>query len=72
MTLVDPADSLAAAAALCMGEGREQSPLCVIEHAPVEFADIVNAAEIKYPVENDLYTPLLKASGLIKKGDSND
>jgi len=31
VTLVNAADSLAAAAALCMGEGKEQSPLCVIE-----------------------------------------
>ncbi|MGN1058137.1 MAG: coenzyme F420-0:L-glutamate ligase [Candidatus Avelusimicrobium sp.] len=72
VTLVNAADSLASAAALCMGEGNEQSPLCVIKNAPVEFADIVNAAEIKYPMENDLYTPLFQAAGLMKKGDCND
>lgn len=72
VTLVNAADSLASAAALCMGEGNEQSPLCVIENAPVKFSDVINAAEIKYPVENDLYTPLFKAAGLIKKGEYND
>lgn len=72
VTLVNAADSLASAAALCMGEGNEQSPLCVIENAPVEFADIVSPSEIKYPVADDLYTPLFQAAGLIKKGDCND
>jgi len=72
VTLVDAADSLAAAAALCMGEGSEQSPLCVIENAPVEFRPGADADEIKYPVENDLYTPLFCAAGLIKKETTND
>lgn len=72
VTLVNAADSLAAAAALCMGEGKEQSPLCVIENAPVEFRPGADPDEIKYPVENDLYTPLFQAAGLIKKGDCND
>ncbi|MDO5764114.1 MAG: coenzyme F420-0:L-glutamate ligase [Elusimicrobiales bacterium] len=72
VTLVNAADSLASAAALCMGEGKEQSPLCVIENAPVEFRPGADPKEIKYPVENDLYTPLFQAAGLIKKGDCND
>ncbi len=72
VTLVNAADSLAAAAALCMGEADERTPLCVIENAPVEFCPGTNAEEIKYPVENDLYTPLFQAAGLIKKGDCND
>ncbi|MDR0734260.1 MAG: coenzyme F420-0:L-glutamate ligase, partial [Elusimicrobiota bacterium] len=37
MTLVNAADTLAAAAALMMGEGAEQSPLALIEDAPVKF-----------------------------------
>ena len=72
VTLVNAADSLASAAALCMGEGKEQSPLCVIENAPVEFRPAADPKEIEYPVENDLYTPLFQAAGLIKKGDCND
>lgn len=72
VTLVNAADSLAGAAALCMGEADEQTPLCVIKNAPVEFCCGANPDEIKYPVENDLYTPLFQAAGLIKKGDCND
>lgn len=72
VTLVNAADSLAAAAALCMGEGKEQSPLCVVEGAPVEFRPGADPDEIKYPAEDDLYTPLFQAAGLIKKGDCND
>ena len=66
VTLVDVADSLAAACALTMGEADEQSPLCVVREAPVQFTDETNPDEIKYPAENDLYTPLLKAVKLIK------
>lgn len=66
VTLVDVADSLAAACALTMGEADEQCPLCVVREAPVQFTDETNPDEIKYPAENDLYTPLLKAVKLIK------
>ena len=66
VTLVDVADSLAAACALTMGEADEQGPLCVVREAPVQFTDETNPDEIKYPAENDLYTPLLKAVKLIK------
>ncbi len=66
-TLVDAADSLAAAAALMMGEADEQCPLCIIENAPVVFTEHTNRDEIKYPVENDLYTPLLQAVNLIQQ-----
>ncbi len=72
VTLVNVADSLATAAALCMGEGGERRPLAVIKQAPVDFVDEVPPNEIKYPVENDLYTPLLKAVGYHKKGEKND
>lgn len=65
-TLVNVADSLATTAALMMGEADEQCPLCVIEDAPVVFTDEISRDEIKYPVQNDLYTPLLKAAKLIK------
>ena len=66
-TLVDVADSLATAAALTMGEANELCPLCVIENAPVVFEEKTDRNEIKYPVQNDLYTPLLQAAKLIKQ-----
>lgn len=72
VTLVNAADTLASAAALEMGESAEQSPLCLIENAPVEFVDRVPQNEIKYPIENDLYTPLFTAAGYKKKGEKND
>ena len=72
VTLVNAADSLASAAALCMGEANEQTPLCVIEQAPVTFSDEINPREISYPVQDDLYTPLFRAAGLISQGEKND
>ena len=66
VTLVNAADALAAACALTMGEAAEQCPLCRVDGAPVEFTDKTDPDEIKYPPENDLYTPLLKAVGLVK------
>ena len=72
VTLVNVADSLASAAALCMGEGAERQPLALIEGAKVDFVDEVPLNEIKYPVENDLYTPLFQAVGYYKKGEKND
>ena len=66
-TLVDVADSLATAAALVMGEADERQPLCLIENAPVVFTDKMDRDELKYPPENDLYTPLLEAVKLTQK-----
>ncbi|MBP5403911.1 MAG: coenzyme F420-0:L-glutamate ligase [Elusimicrobiaceae bacterium] len=66
-TLVDVADSLATSAALVMGEADERCPLCMIENAPVYFTEKTDRNEIKYPVQNDLYTPLLQATKLITK-----
>ncbi len=66
VTLVNTADALAAACALTMGEAAEQCPLCRVEQAPVEFADKTDPSEIKYPPQDDLYTPLLKAVQLVK------
>lgn len=72
VTLVNVADSLATAAALCMGESNERRPLALLENAPVEFVDEVPPNEIKYPVANDLYTPLFQAAGYREKGEKND
>ena len=63
MTLVNAADTLAAAAALMMGEGAERSPLTLIENAPVKFrarAAKLTRAEMKYPFKDDLYYPFFK------------
>lgn len=60
MTLVDIADTLAACAGLMMGEGNEQTPLAVIEEAPVKFCAKTKPGEIKYPLKDDLYYPFFK------------
>jgi len=65
-TLVDCADALAASATLLMGEADEQCPLCVIKDALVEFTGKTDPSEIRYPAQDDLYAPLLKAVKLIK------
>ncbi|MBU2566527.1 coenzyme F420-0:L-glutamate ligase [Patescibacteria group bacterium] len=56
----DMADSLAAAAVIVMGEGREQIPLAVIEDAPVEYTDRVNKKELEINIKEDLYQPLFE------------
>lgn len=66
-TLVNLADSLATAATLQMGERNEQTPLCVIKQAPVQFVSQTNPSEICYPPEQDLYAPLLKAVNLVQR-----
>lgn len=58
VTQVSVADSLAAAAALVMGEGREQQPLSVIKDAPVEFCGKVNQNELRIRPEKDIFRPL--------------
>ncbi len=69
VTFVNVADTLASAAALEMGEGREQRPLALITGAPAEFVDSVPQKEIKYPMKDDLYTPLFQAVGYKTKGE---
>lgn len=67
VTQVDVADSLASAAALVMGEGREQQPLAVIEDAPVEFCERVNPKELRIAPGGDIYGPLFKRNVRKKK-----
>lgn len=64
VTEVGVADSLATAAALVMGEGRERQPLSVITDAPVEFCDKVRKNELRIEPGGDIYRPLLN----FKKG----
>ncbi len=60
MSRTDVADSLATAAVLCMGEGKEQQPLALIKNAPIEFTEKVSKAELKIDPKEDLYLPLFK------------
>lgn len=55
---VDMADSLAAAAVLVMGEGKEQKPLAIIKNAPVEFCRKTNRCELRINIQDDMYRPL--------------
>ncbi len=54
------ADSLATAATVCMGEGREQQPLALIADAPVLFTNKVNKKELVINPSEDIFYPLLK------------
>ncbi|MBU4298556.1 coenzyme F420-0:L-glutamate ligase, partial [Patescibacteria group bacterium] len=58
------ADSLSAAATLIMGEGREQTPIAIIEGLGfIKFKepDSVKSNPIKIAKEEDIYAPLLAA-----------
>lgn len=57
---VDIADSLATAAVLCMGEGRERRPLVMISGAPIEYSEKINKNELKIDIHEDLYGPLFR------------
>ncbi|MFH0928215.1 MAG: coenzyme F420-0:L-glutamate ligase [bacterium] len=54
----DVADSLAAAAVLPMGEGREQQPLALILGAPLDFCERVDRKELCIDLSDDMYRPL--------------
>lgn len=54
----DIADSLAAAAVLVMGEGKEQQPLAIIENAPIEFCEKVSRNDLQIDPKDDMYRPL--------------
>jgi dihydrofolate synthase / folylpolyglutamate synthase len=58
MSKTDIADSLATAAVLCMGEGKETQPLCLINKPPVKFIQKVDRKELIINVKDDLYLPL--------------
>ncbi|MBI4054199.1 MAG: coenzyme F420-0:L-glutamate ligase [Candidatus Doudnabacteria bacterium] len=55
---VNIADSLAAAAALVMGEGNEQQPVAILEKIPVEFCDRIHRRELYIDMHEDMYRPL--------------
>ena len=54
-TRVNRLDALAAAAVLEMGESDECTPLAIIRGATVEFSETINPADIRIPLEEDLY-----------------
>lgn len=66
-TQTDVADSLATAAAVVMGEGKEYQPLAVITGAPVEFTEQTNRDELLIPFEDDMYRPLFRTPTRRKK-----
>lgn len=54
------ADSLATAAAVCMGEGDEQQPLALIVGAPVRFQEKVKSTELRIAPKEDMFYPIFK------------
>ena len=66
MSRTDVADSLATAAVLCMGEGKEQQPLALITDAPIVFTEKVNKKELLINPKDDLYLPLFEKIKKIK------
>jgi len=60
MTRVSVADCLASAAVLAMGEGSEQTPIAVIEDAPVVFTKRNEKGKLKIAPKDDVYRPVMK------------
>lgn len=69
LTRTNIADSLASAAVLVMGEGREQQPLALVTDAPVEFTRVPQGKkkdeQLRIDPRDDLYRPLFE--GLTRK-----
>jgi coenzyme F420-0:L-glutamate ligase len=65
MSRTDMADSLATAAVLCMGEGKEQQPLALITNPPIDFTEKINKKELIMDPKKDLYLPLF--GSILKK-----
>ncbi|MBI5621452.1 coenzyme F420-0:L-glutamate ligase [Candidatus Falkowbacteria bacterium] len=59
---VNVADSLAAAAVLCMGEGAERQPLAVITNAPIVFSTQQRRGELIITLKDDMFLPWLGKS----------
>lgn len=66
-TQTNVADSLATAATVIMGEGKEQCPLAVITDAPVAFGDTSGREELQIPFEDDMYQPLFRRGVQVRK-----
>jgi dihydrofolate synthase / folylpolyglutamate synthase len=66
-TIVNIADSLAAACVVMMGEADEQQPLALISGADIEFVQADTTNEIAMTYSDDLYQPLLAALRAMKK-----
>lgn len=66
MSKTDIADSLATAAVLCMGEGKEKIPLAIVAGAPVVFAKKTKKRELIINPKKDIYTPLFADLKMIK------
>jgi dihydrofolate synthase / folylpolyglutamate synthase len=60
MSQTNIADSIAAAAVLVMGEGKEQQPLALISELSIAFCDRVSQKELLIPIRDDMYKPLFK------------
>ena len=71
VTQINLLDALATSAVLVMGEGKEQTPLAVINDAPkISFVSRppipVEEQSILIPMEEDLYAPLLMGTTWLK------
>ncbi len=60
MTQMNLADAWSTAAVVMMGEGRERCPLAVLSGAQGEFCEKTDPLELKMPLREDLYYPLLQ------------
>jgi len=60
LTFIERYVRLAAAAVLCMGEGRERCPLALISNAPINYVDRVKKNELHIDIKEDMYGPLFR------------
>lgn len=61
-------DSLASAAVLVMGEGKEQQPLAIVTGLEVEYTERTNRKETIIPPEHDMYRPFFEEISKKQRG----
>lgn len=61
MTQMNLADGAASMAVLVMGEGQERQPLALITELDLEFCEESDPRELRIPLKEDLYYPILKS-----------
>lgn len=72
VTLTNVAESLAVAAVVVIGEGKEQTPVALITEVPwVEFTEdekVIWSKDLKISLKEDLFAPMLEAAEWEKGG----
>ena len=69
MTQLNLIDAIAVSAVMMMGESNEQTPLAIVEGAPVTFTETTGESDLQFEMSEDLYYPMYR--DLISKKETS-